>query len=165
MKKYLAFSLTFINMAVSVMLPPVAHAAKLPFASAEFQTASNVQIALGVTKTTSDQAVVAENVSVDIKIPQKTRKVWITAYSSTPEETDDTPFITASGKTVRDGIVAANFLPIGCKIQIPSLFGNKTFVVEDRMNSRYKNSVDIWMTSKSKALYFGASYADIVILN
>ena len=36
-------------------------------------------------------------------------KIWITAYSSTPEETDSTPFITASGSHVRNGVAAANF--------------------------------------------------------
>ncbi|MDP3003980.1 MAG: hypothetical protein Q8N43_00505, partial [Candidatus Azambacteria bacterium] len=42
--------------------------------------------------------------------PSKTMKVVLTAYSSTPDQTDDTPFITASNTRVRDGIVAANFL-------------------------------------------------------
>jgi len=95
----------------------------------------------------------------------QSRKVWITAYSSTPEETDDTPFITAMGTTVRDGIIATNLLPFGTKVTIPKLFGNKVFVVEDRMHSRKKNNVDIWMDSKEDAINFGIAYADIVILN
>src|SRR3989344_3213041 len=60
-----------------------------------------------------------------------------TAYSSTPDQTDDTPFITAKGTTVRDGIIAANFLPFGTRIKIPDIYGDKIFVVEDRMNRRY----------------------------
>lgn len=91
--------------------------------------------------------------------------VWVTAYSSTPEETDDTPFITASGKEVRDGIVAANFLPLGSKIQIPGAFGDKVFIVEDRMHPRKKNFVDIWMPSKELALKFGIKQAEIVLLD
>ena len=93
-----------------------------------------------------------------------TRSVWITAYSSTPEETDDTPFITASGSTVRDGIVATNLLPFGTKIQIPELFGDKVFVVEDRMHERKGNNVYIWMSTKSQALKFGIAYSKIQIL-
>ena len=95
----------------------------------------------------------------------KTRKVWLTAYSSDPNETDDTPFTTASGSHVRVGIVATNLYPFGTKIMIPSLFGDSIFVVEDRMHSRKKNNVDIWMPSKRAALRFGASYAEIVVLD
>ncbi len=91
--------------------------------------------------------------------------VWVTAYSSTPEETDDTPFITAQGTMVRDGIIAANFLPFGTKVQIPSLFGDKIFVVEDRMHRRKTNNVDIWMPTKMDALQFGAHKAQIAVLN
>jgi 3D (Asp-Asp-Asp) domain-containing protein len=88
----------------------------------------------------------------------------ITAYSSSPDETDDTPFTTAMGTEVRDGVVATNILPFGTKIQIPALFGNKIFTVEDRMNHRIKNAMDIWMPNKAKALRFGANYADVVII-
>lgn len=96
--------------------------------------------------------------------PIAVKKVYITAYSSTPEETDDTPFITASGKKVRDGIVASNFLKMGTKIRIPSIFGNKVFVVEDRMHPKMTNVVDIWMPSKDEAIRFGRNYAEIEIL-
>lgn len=96
--------------------------------------------------------------------PVQVRKVHVTAYSSTPEETDDTPFITASGRFVRDGIVASNFLAMGTKIRIPALFGNKVFVVEDRMHPRMTNVVDIWMPSKDKAIQFGRNYTEIEIL-
>ncbi len=92
-------------------------------------------------------------------------RVWVTAYSSTPEETDDTPFITASGKTVHDGIVATNFLPMGTKVQIPEYFGNKVFVVEDRMHPRKINFVDVWMATKHDARHFGIARTDMVVLN
>jgi len=95
----------------------------------------------------------------------KTRKVKVTAYTSSPEETDDTPFITASGKTVRDGIVASNFLPMGTKIKIPAFYGDKIFVVEDRMHPRMTNVVDVWMENKSDALQFGARHTEIAILD
>src|SRR3989338_6396754 len=45
------------------------------------------------------------------RIILETHEVWVTAYSSSPDETDDTPFITASGGDVRDGVMAAYFLP------------------------------------------------------
>lgn len=91
-------------------------------------------------------------------LPDYTDKilVLVTGYSSTPEETDDDPFVTASGKFVKDGIVAANFLPFGTKIRFPLLYPDKIFIVEDRMHSRFsKNRVDIWFPSKDLALVFG----------
>jgi 3D (Asp-Asp-Asp) domain-containing protein len=90
--------------------------------------------------------------------------LWVTAYSSSPDETDDDPFITASNTITRDGIIATNILPFGTKIKIPSLFGDKIFTVEDRMHQRKTNFIDIWMESKEKALQFGIHYAEILIL-
>lgn len=83
--------------------------------------------------------------------------VTVTAYSSTPEQTDDTPFITASGSSVRDGVVASSFLPFGTQIKLPKMFGDKIFVVEDKMNSRYagQSRIDIWFEDHSKAQAFG----------
>jgi len=91
--------------------------------------------------------------------------LWVTAYSSSPDETDDDPFITATGKFVRDGFAATNILPFGTKIKIPSLFGDKIFTIEDRMHYRKTNVVDIWMESKEKALKFGAHYVEVIILS
>lgn len=90
----------------------------------------------------------------------------ITAYSSSLWETDDTPYLTASGTFVREGIVANNFLPFGTKIKIPDLFGEKVFVVEDRMNPRCsKFQLDIWFPDYQQALNFGKKITYIEILN
>lgn len=92
--------------------------------------------------------------------------VWVTAYTSDPAETDDTPFITASGSLVREGVAAANFLPIGTEFRVPERFGDKVFVVEDRMNARYNNQhiVDLWFQDKDSAIKFGKRYLTIEIL-
>lgn len=92
-------------------------------------------------------------------------EVWLTAYSSSPDETDSTPFITASGERVREGIVATNFLPLNSTIQIPELFGDKIFVVKDRMHHRKTNFVDVWMPSKEEAKEFGIHETKILILS
>jgi len=91
--------------------------------------------------------------------------VIITAYSSTVSQTDDTPFITASGSYVRDGIVANNLLPFGTKIRIPDIYGDKIFVVEDRMHRKkgYYH-VDIWLADYWQALSFGAKRVTIEVL-
>jgi|GEM_PF-2339715 len=84
--------------------------------------------------------------------------VDMTAYNSEVGQTDSTPFITANGTRVRDGIVAANFLKFNTRIRIPELYGDKIFVVTDRMNKRYTSRVDIWMQKKSAARKFGVKH-------
>ena len=92
-------------------------------------------------------------------------RVVITGYSSTPWETDDDPYITAAGTWVREGIVANNWLSIGTKIKIPELFGDRIFVVEDRMSWTKGNyHIDIWFPSYWEALNFGAKRTYIEIL-
>jgi len=93
-----------------------------------------------------------------------TRKATITAYSSTPDQTDDSPFIMANGKRVHDGAIAANFLPFGARVRIPDLFGDKVFTVHDRMHKRFNNRVDIWMPTRHDAIQFGLRQATIEII-
>lgn len=87
--------------------------------------------------------------------PRRVIYVTVTAYSSTPDQTDDSPFITANGTWVHDGTLAANFLPFGTKIRLPDYSGDKVYTVEDRMNERYTYRADIWMTSREAAKQFG----------
>lgn len=87
-----------------------------------------------------------------------------TAYSSTPDQTDDTPFITASGTRVRWGVVAANFLPLGTQIRLPDYYGEQIFVVEDRMNDRYDYRLDIWMETREQAKQWGIKRVRVEVL-
>lgn len=89
------------------------------------------------------------------KKPVKTMKLDITAYSSAVDECDDSPFLTADGSVVRDGIVATNVLPFGTKLRIPSHFGDKVFEVRDRMNPRYSYRMDLWVENKQVARQWG----------
>ena len=97
------------------------------------------------------------------KVVRKERRI-ITAYSSTVDQTNNQPFITASGAWVRDGIVAANFLPFGTRIRIPEVFGDKIFVVKDRMHVKNNHKVDVWFPSRQEALAFGVKNTYIEIL-
>ena len=90
--------------------------------------------------------------------------VAVTAYSSTADQTDSTPFITASGTNVRDGIVACNFLRFGTKVRFPQLYGDKIFVVEDRMALKNSHKIDIWFTTRNEAKEFGVKYLQVEIL-
>lgn len=110
-----------------------------------------------------------EEEKIDLKV-LSTHTVRATGYSSTPDQTDDTPFITASGTYVRDGIIAANFningrrVPFGTKVRIPEIYGDKVFLVEDRMNSRYKNNLDIWFPERNLAKEFGSKKVVIEVV-
>ncbi|MEK7493980.1 MAG: hypothetical protein AAB630_02360 [Patescibacteria group bacterium] len=90
--------------------------------------------------------------------------ITMTAYSSTPDQTDDSPFIMANGKRVYDGAVAANFLPFGTKVRFPELYGDKVFTVEDRMHRRFDNRMDIWMETRGEAITFGIRKVTVEIL-
>lgn len=94
-----------------------------------------------------------------------TYTMTVTAYSSSVAQCDASPFITASGQRVRDGIVAANFLPLGTKIKIPALFGDKIFEVQDRMAQRHWGRVDVWFADYWKAARFGARELEVEIMH
>ncbi|MCC6934517.1 MAG: 3D domain-containing protein [Candidatus Yanofskybacteria bacterium] len=98
------------------------------------------------------------------KALRKTYLVEVSAYNSEAAQTDDSPFITAKGTHVRDGIVATNMFPFGTVIKIPSLFGDKIFVVEDRMNTRYQKNVDVWFADKAAALKLGRRLVQIEVI-
>jgi len=102
-----------------------------------------------------------EEVSVEKESTKQRKLVLVTAYSSTVDQCDSTPFITANGTHVHDGTIAANFLKFGTKVKFPSLYGDKIFTVEDRMKSDYK--VDIWFPTRQEALNFGAKRVEIEI--
>lgn len=96
--------------------------------------------------------------------PVKKRWVVVTAYSSTQDQTDFTPFVTAAGTPVRDGVIACNFLPIGTVVKFPNLYGDKIFLVEDRMARKNRHKIDIWFPTRQEALKFGRTYTEVVIL-
>lgn len=83
-------------------------------------------------------------------------RILATGYSSTPDQTDATPFITASGTHVHDGTVATNFLPFGTRIRFLNYRSEKVFVVEDRHHPRLSTRADIWFETRHDAITFGA---------
>ncbi len=88
--------------------------------------------------------------------------VTAVAYSSSVDQTDLSPCITAAGTVVRKGVVATNFLPLGTRLKI----GEDIFVVEDRMNTKYngKKIIDVWHPSRREALAFGKKNLEIEVL-
>ncbi len=85
--------------------------------------------------------------------------VTITAYNPDRRQTDATPRITSSGSSPEDGVVALSRdlerffgLEFGDRITIE---GMGFFRFEDRMHSRKRRQVDIFMESLEKAKEFG----------
>lgn len=122
---------------------------------------STTEIASSTPKTASTTPIKLEKVV-------RTSTHTMTAYNSEAAQTDDSPCITANGFNVCEhGIedtIAANFLPMGTRVKIPDLFGDRIFVVRDRMNKRYTNRVDVWMKDRSSAIKFGVKVAKIQVL-
>ena len=83
-----------------------------------------------------------------------------TKYTPRPEETDSTPFITATGQRVREGIIANNCLKFGTYVEIDGEF----YTVADRLNPRYGcDHYDIFCWDLEEAREYGANVKTIKI--
>lgn len=103
----------------------------------------------------------------------------MTAYSSTPDQTDATPFVTASGQGVRDGIVAVSRdleglgLRFGSKVVVTEVGGpscgpaarelvGEVLEVQDRMHRCKRRQIDVWRPSREEALAIGRCHVRAV---
>ncbi|MBI4460895.1 MAG: 3D domain-containing protein [Acidobacteria bacterium] len=85
----------------------------------------------------------------------------VTAYSSSPDETEGDPFITASGQVVRKGIVACSReFPFGTRF----LISGEVYECLDRLAPKYNDRIDIWMPTKEEALEYGRKELGVEIL-
>ena len=95
---------------------------------------------------------------------------YVTAYNvGDPAQTDDTPCIGASNINICEALdkgeihCAANFVALGSRLYVDKI---GVCIVTDRMNSRYKNRVDIAMPKDKykEALVFGCQKLLVRIL-
>lgn len=104
--------------------------------------------------------------------------VSLTSYNSLPEQTDSTPNITSTGTRTRPGVLAVSrelrYL-YHKKVRIESVtgrncgvpanyFAGRIFYVEDTMNARFRNKVDVWVPTLREAYRIGHCTANIRIL-
>lgn len=117
-------------------------------------------------ETISEKQIITQQ-SVAIRRPRARSIIArATAYNSLASQTDSTPHITATGTRTRPGVIALSrdllkVFPYGTRVRIQDLtgrynFSNRIFIVEDTMNKRKRNSVDIWMYRYRDAIQFGA---------
>lgn len=93
---------------------------------------------------------------------QSPRAVVVTAsaYSSTSKQCDTNPFITASGDSVRRGVLAVSRdlllsgFHFGSKVILVGVSAD-TFFVRDVMHSRWRQRVDVWLPTVEAAIDFG----------
>jgi len=124
---------------------------------------------------TSDLLVVTNEMVTTNSLPlnsdlaiAKTAFYEVTAYTSEVGQCDGDPCHTAMGFNLctnnTEDTIAANFLPFGAKVRMPELFGDRVFIVRDRMNSRYTDRIDVWFKDSHKARHFGIKIAKVEIL-
>lgn len=90
----------------------------------------------------------------DVEVPHMIVFATVTAYTSSVDETDEDPFITASGSTVRHGTLACpSKYEFGTVIEIEGV----RYICEDRMNKRYRQTerFDVWKVTKQDAFAWG----------
>ncbi len=89
-------------------------------------------------------------------------EVTVSAFNSVPWQTDGDPTITAWGDTLQEGMqciaISRDLMALGLEhnteVEIEGLSG--TYLVKDKMNSRFRNHVDLYMgTDVSKAREWG----------
>ena len=81
----------------------------------------------------------------------------VTAYSPTVEECDASPLVTASGKRVYVGGIAADLsvFPFGTILQIPGYNGGNPCTVIDTGSAIKGNKLDVFLWSAHEAVHWG----------
>lgn len=99
-----------------------------------------------------------DHYGIEIKIEKEIKYIEVMAtvysYNSLPEQTDDTPFIMASGERVYDGALACpSYLTFGTNV----LIEGRLYTCEDRMHTKYRtgNNFDIWMPLEEDSKEWG----------
>jgi 3D (Asp-Asp-Asp) domain-containing protein len=108
-----------------------------------------------------------------------------TAYNSMVSQTNDQPFITATGQRTGWGIVAVSRdllggdLPYGTLVRLrdlgnyhngrgagayQDLLDETVFVVEDTMHPRKRNQIDLWFADYGSALAWGVRHLEVEVV-
>lgn len=132
--------------------------------------ALTAQAATITVTTTAQKPLVNQDTQVNVAQPQHgassaqkgvQEMATITAYSSSVDETDDTPEVMASGRKVYAGAVACpQRLSFGTKVNIEG----QQYTCEDRMAPKYGERFDIWQPSKQAAITYGVHRAAVEVV-
>ena len=117
----------------------------------------------------------ADTINVASKNPANFSNFYVidlSAYNSEPNQTDSTPWTTASGKSCKLGVIALSRdllseytegapFSFGDKILVIKIYG--IFDVEDTMHKRKNMQGDIWKMERKDAYKFGIDEGVIII--
>jgi 3D (Asp-Asp-Asp) domain-containing protein len=98
---------------------------------------------------------------------KQVRTVTVTAYNPSEDQCDADPYVAASMRRVRPGTVAVSRdlfdqgWVFGKKIRIEGL---GIFEINDLMNKRFTDRVDVFMWDEAEAVRFGAKTARAALL-
>lgn len=92
-----------------------------------------------------------------VSVPVATILCEVSAYTASVAETDAAPLITASGKRVYVGGIAADLdvLPFGSIVIIPNYNNGKPCQVVDTGSAIKGNKLDVFLWSTHEAVHFG----------
>ena len=107
-----------------------------------------------------------------------------TAYNSIPNQTDSSPFHTATGARTRYGIIALSRdllrrIPYGSRVRLQdigawssgrgsgkynAMLKDTIFVVEDTMHPRKNGTVDVWLPARRQAMQWGVRRLNLQVV-
>jgi 3D (Asp-Asp-Asp) domain-containing protein len=99
---------------------------------------------------------------------ERVKEVTVTAYNPEEDQCDEDPYVTASMRRVRSGTVAVSRdlfrqgWVFGRKIRIEGL---GIFEINDLMNKRFSNRIDVFMWDHNQAEAFGKRRAEAALLD
>ena len=109
---------------------------------------------------------------IETEIIPPGRPVRVTAYSPDPTQTDRTPFVMASGKRATvDDLYKIRYCAISpdLKKRLGIIYGDRLVIliemeveVQDIMNPRIENTIDLFMRSRQQARGWGVRKGSIL---
>lgn len=96
--------------------------------------------------------------------PHETMLAEVSAYTSSVDETDDTPNINAAGTKPGPGSIAC---PSRYEFGTEIVIRDESYFCDDRMNPRYSGGdyFDIWMETKPEAFQWGRRQVEVKVIN
>lgn len=112
-----------------------------------------------------EQPLKVDTVQAETEDPSEPKwaKAWVTAYTASVDETDDSPLVMASQKMVYIGAIACpRDIPLGVQVEIK---GHGVYTCEDRKAKKHDGEFDIFMLTKKEAIQFGRKFLEYRIIN
>lgn len=96
-------------------------------------------------------------------IPHEFVRAEVSAYTSSVDETDDTPWINAAGTRPGPGSIAC---PARYEFGTKVIIEERTYVCDDRMHKKYASGdyFDVWFLYKRDAFNWGRRNIEIIVL-